>query len=96
MARRAHVIEDHAHNAARCASLPELGSAATGSYCLYLDLCPEWQGAGIPLMYRVPFSSLPRLNGKPAGRPGPELIRLIVMTDLSCYLHSRYLRDRRT
>src|SRR5712691_8708851 len=57
---------------------------------------PSRSSAGIPLMYRVPFSSLPRLNGKPAGRPGPELIRLIVMTDLSCYLHSRYLRDRRT
>jgi hypothetical protein len=34
-------------------------------------------------MYKVPLSSLPRLNGKPAGSPEPELIRLIVMTDLS-------------
>src|SRR5215510_11222666 len=40
---------------------------------------PLLSTAGIPLMNRMPFPSLARLNGKPAGRPGPELTRLIVM-----------------
>jgi hypothetical protein len=40
---------------------------------------PSASSAGIPLMNKMPFPSLARLNGKPAGRPGPELIRLIVI-----------------
>src|SRR6516165_3885808 len=31
----------------------------------------------------MPFSSLARLNGKPSGSPGPELIRLIVTVSLA-------------
>src|SRR5712691_12034867 len=76
VARRAHVIEDHAHNAARCASLPELGSAATGSYCLQLDLCPEWQRAG--------------LEGQPGRHPGrvgelpsPPVVDVGVVADVA-------------
>src|SRR5439155_995459 len=44
---------------------------------------PSASSAGMPLMYTMPFSSLARLNGKPAGSPGPEPIRLIVMTGLA-------------
>ena len=44
---------------------------------------PSGPSAGIPLMYTMPFSSLARLNGKPPGSPGPELIRLIVTVSLA-------------
>jgi len=67
---------------------PDLGSRpgrSSGGYCLELDLGPEGQRPGlecqpgIPLMNKMPFASVARLNGKPAGRPGPELIRPIVI-----------------
>jgi len=44
---------------------------------------PAASSAGIPLMNRMPFASLARLNGKPAGSPGPELTRLIVTVSLA-------------
>src|SRR6266487_2867490 len=50
---------------------------------------PSVSSAGIPLMYNMPFSPLARLNGKPAGSPGPELIRLIVMSGLAGGLFCR-------
>jgi hypothetical protein len=40
---------------------------------------PSASAAGIPLTNKMPFASVATLNGKPAGRPGPELGRLIVI-----------------
>jgi hypothetical protein len=42
---------------------------------------PSESSDGIPLMYKTPLYSLARLKGKPAGSPGPELIRRMVMTE---------------
>jgi hypothetical protein len=41
---------------------------------------PSESSDGIPLIYETPLCSLARLKGQPAGSPGPELIRRMVMT----------------
>jgi hypothetical protein len=44
---------------------------------------PSGSSAGIPLMNKIPLASLARLNGKPAGSPGPEPILLIAIQNHS-------------
>src|SRR6476620_824890 len=51
---------------------------------------PSAPSAGIPLMYTMPLAALARLNGNPAGRPWPPLIRLIVMVCPSAVVAGRH------
>ena len=70
--------------AARCGNRGDVGPGAVGFLLERPGTnLPAASSAGIPLMNRMPFASLARLNGKPAGSPGPELTRLIVTASLA-------------